>query len=110
MVNRIKDRKLPKSVLLVLISSLDYDSLLSEASFQEFFSDITENDKSGRLYKINLQNKNEISNLFSYFTGSRSEINGIKGNLLDNVNKLGYFDSVFRRLKKNQIPSSIIGI
>lgn len=109
MKTRLIQNKYPKSVLLVVISSLDYDSLTKDSNFQEFHQKVSKNDKNGRIYKINPYMNKEINNLVSFFTGSRSELHGIKGNLMDNQNKINYFDNIFKRIKKNNIQNTLIG-
>lgn len=110
MKKRILNKKYPNSVLFVLISSLDFRALTQDANFIEFHNKVSIKEKSGRLYKIKTKGKKEINNLLSFFTGSRSEINGVKGNLLNNANRINYYDSIFKRFKKSHIQSNIIGI
>jgi len=89
---------------------MDYNALMEDPNFIEFNNQVTNKDKSGRLFKIKSDKNKEINNLISFFTGSKSEINGIKGNLIENENKIGYYDSIFKRFKKSHIQSNIIGI
>lgn len=109
MKERILGKKYPNSILFVLISSLDYGALIEDSDFKEFVNEVSVKEKSGRLYKIKAKTNKEINNLFSFFTGSRPELNGIKGNLVSDSNKINYFDSIFKRFKKSHIQSNIIG-
>ncbi len=110
MKKRILDKKYPNSILFVLISSMDYKILKEDLNFLEFYDKVTKKDKNGRIYKIKSNNNKEINNLISFFSGSKSEINGIKGNLIENNNKINYYDSIFKRFKKSNIKNNIIGI
>ncbi len=109
MKKRILRKKYPNSVLFVLISSLDFRTLTQDVNFINFYDKVSKQEKNGRLYKINSKGTKEINNLISFFTGSRPEINGVKGNLISNENQLNYYDSIFKRFKKSHIQSSIIG-
>ena len=52
MKKRILEKKYPKSVLFVLISSLDYKILNEDSNFQEFYNKVNKKDNNGRMYKI----------------------------------------------------------
>jgi hypothetical protein len=109
MKKRILSKNYPNSVLFVLISSLDFRALTQDVNFINFYDKVSKQERNGRLYKINSKGTKEINNLISFFTGSRPEINGVKGNLITNENQLNYYDSIFKRFKKSHIQSSIIG-
>jgi hypothetical protein len=109
MKKRILGKKYPNSILLVLISSMDYRILTEDANFKDFYNKVSINGKNGRLYKIKSKSNKEINNLISFFTGSSREINGVKGNLVNNANKINYYDSIFKRFKKSHIQNNIIG-
>jgi hypothetical protein len=109
MKERIKAKKYPKSILMILLSSTDIDILQNDPDFQDFSKKIIIEEKSGRFYKINPYSNSEVSNLISFFSGSKPEITGVKGNVIINSDDNLFMDSIFKRFKKVNLKNSIIG-
>jgi hypothetical protein len=106
---RIKAKKYPKSILMILLSSTDIDILQQDPDFQDFSKNIIIDEKCGRFYKINPNSNTEVSNLISFFSGSKPEITGIKGNVIFNKDDNLFMDSIFKRFKKVNLKNSILG-
>ena len=81
----------------------------NNVDFKDFIEYLTKQEKSSRVYKILSENDNQIPNWVSYFTGSRSELTGVKGNILS-LPQINKFDNIFKRMKKNHISNKIICI
>lgn len=79
----------------------------SNKDFKDFLNYLTNQEKSGRVYKLYNQNDNQATSWVSYFTGANSEFTGLKGNIM-NTEQIINFDNIFRRMKKNHVSNNII--
>lgn len=109
MKERILSKKYPKSVLMVILSSTDIDMLQQDSDFQEFSKKVLNKEKNARFYKMNPYSNSEVSNLVSFFSGTKPEITGVRGNIIVNPDDNLFMDSIFKRFKKTSIKNSVIG-
>jgi len=108
MINNFKKSIFPNSIVFVIISNLDYNNLVTNENFIDFFKlDNLYNIKK-RLYKIK-SNQNEVSNWLSYFSGMKPELTGINGNLFDYFDEKLILDSVFYKMKEKNMKNKVYG-
>lgn len=94
------------SVVMVLISDLDYETAFKDKNFKKFVDLVEIEEKTGKLLKVNFESSSSVSNLITYFTGTKLELHGIKGNVKTNYNNIQNFDSIFKQINNNNNKKS----
>lgn len=109
MKNNFNTSLFPNSIVFMIISNLDYNSLIKNQNFNKFYESANEKNNLNRLYKIK-SHSNELSNWFSYFSGMKPELTGINGNTFSHIDETIKIDSIFSKIQKKNIKNKIYGM
>lgn len=104
---KMENQRYSNNVLLVLLSNAEIDELNNNPEYNDFINKLTK-DKSGKVYKVKSESNLNVPAWVSLFTGTKSNFNGVKGNIFK-IFHLNKYDSIFKRMKRNKVNNIIIG-